>query len=426
MTDKLIERSVKLTKTPTDGSGQFTGVIHPFEIDSDNERIVDILDLPTTFPVRYQHAMGDPDGDIGEVRVSKVGDHLELDGQLNLSNPLAVLVYERMLLPPDDPRAMHEFSIGFLYNPTLTHKGADGETVIPEVKMFEVSIVVSGAQRTQLLTIKAAKAEALTRYGLKQVEADLSFTDAVLLGINPETLGLKTPPWHIEEQGDQYCVVADETGESVKCHPTREMAEAHLRALYANVPEATKAATEGDQMETGDRPEEVTADSKMYIDIVPRFVDDEGNEIDLAELGEKIKQFNQAAQPISVQFATTLKDKLSEAIDAIVAEVNSGKSSDETEGETESELDETETKAEDESESESETENDAEEGEKFSEPEPEPDPDALLLSQLDDIGNLHVLTPEQQAGLSDAQLHERLNDPSVRHDADLLDKLANL
>lgn len=32
------------------------------------------------------------------------------------------------------------------------------------------------------------------------------------------------------------------TGELVKCHETKEKAEAHRRALYANVPDARKAS----------------------------------------------------------------------------------------------------------------------------------------------------------------------------------------
>lgn len=45
-------------------------------------------------------------------------------------------------------------------------------------------------------------------------------------------------PWSIKKSGDSWCVVADDTGEKVKCHPTREAALAHQRALYANVPDA--------------------------------------------------------------------------------------------------------------------------------------------------------------------------------------------
>jgi hypothetical protein len=41
-------------------------------------------------------------------------------------------------------------------------------------------------------------------------------------------------PWHIEKRGDKYCVILDASGETVKCHPTRAEALAHMRALYAN------------------------------------------------------------------------------------------------------------------------------------------------------------------------------------------------
>ena len=43
-----------------------------------------------------------------------------------------------------------------------------------------------------------------------------------------------TKPWHIEERGDEYCVIKDDTDEEVACHPTRAEAEAQIRALYAN------------------------------------------------------------------------------------------------------------------------------------------------------------------------------------------------
>lgn len=40
-------------------------------------------------------------------------------------------------------------------------------------------------------------------------------------------------PWDIQKQGNQHCVVKKD-GTVIKCHPTREMAVAHQRALYAN------------------------------------------------------------------------------------------------------------------------------------------------------------------------------------------------
>ena len=41
-------------------------------------------------------------------------------------------------------------------------------------------------------------------------------------------------PWEIVKRDDEFCVVQQNTNETVKCHPTRSAAEAHMRALYAN------------------------------------------------------------------------------------------------------------------------------------------------------------------------------------------------
>lgn len=49
-------------------------------------------------------------------------------------------------------------------------------------------------------------------------------------------------PWHIAPKGGRFCVVKDDTGEEVKCHPTKEAATAHMRALYANEPKARTGA----------------------------------------------------------------------------------------------------------------------------------------------------------------------------------------
>jgi hypothetical protein len=48
-------------------------------------------------------------------------------------------------------------------------------------------------------------------------------------------------PWHISEQDGKYCVVKNDTNETVTCHDTRQQALDHIAALYANVPDATKA-----------------------------------------------------------------------------------------------------------------------------------------------------------------------------------------
>ena len=51
-------------------------------------------------------------------------------------------------------------------------------------------------------------------------------------------------PWHVAENhsgcpdSKPWAVVKTATGEVVGCHPSKEKADAHLRALYANVKES--------------------------------------------------------------------------------------------------------------------------------------------------------------------------------------------
>lgn len=70
-------------------------------------------------------------------------------------------------------------------------------------------------------------------------------------------------PYRLAKQGDEYCVVHDD-GSAVPggCHRSRQDALDHLRALYANVPDATKA----------DKPEK------------PAVHTDEGPKLDLSDV----------------------------------------------------------------------------------------------------------------------------------------------
>lgn len=40
-------------------------------------------------------------------------------------------------------------------------------------------------------------------------------------------------PWHMEKREGKFCVIKDSDGSTEKCHPTREQATKHMRALYA-------------------------------------------------------------------------------------------------------------------------------------------------------------------------------------------------
>lgn len=45
-------------------------------------------------------------------------------------------------------------------------------------------------------------------------------------------------PWKVVREGEKYKVVATNTGRVMGIHDARSKAEAQLRALYANVPDA--------------------------------------------------------------------------------------------------------------------------------------------------------------------------------------------
>lgn len=51
-------------------------------------------------------------------------------------------------------------------------------------------------------------------------------------------------PWSLHKRGDQTCVVSDTDGKTVKCYGSRKEATDLLRALYANVPDASKRVME--------------------------------------------------------------------------------------------------------------------------------------------------------------------------------------
>lgn len=42
-------------------------------------------------------------------------------------------------------------------------------------------------------------------------------------------------PYKVEKKGDEYCVIKADSGETVKCHSSESDADAHMKALYANV-----------------------------------------------------------------------------------------------------------------------------------------------------------------------------------------------
>ena len=56
-------------------------------------------------------------------------------------------------------------------------------------------------------------------------------------------------PWHVAKSSScpaskPWAVIKDSDGKSVGCHPTKEKAEKHMAALYANEPNAKLSLSE--------------------------------------------------------------------------------------------------------------------------------------------------------------------------------------
>ncbi len=52
-------------------------------------------------------------------------------------------------------------------------------------------------------------------------------------------------PFKIKRQGDKYLVISQDSGRVLGTHNTKTKAVAQLRALYANVPEASEDKKKG-------------------------------------------------------------------------------------------------------------------------------------------------------------------------------------
>lgn len=111
-------------------------------------------------PVFYQHDYS-PTSEVGEARLAPLTSRKVLPafGQLFVGQgrPIAEAVYEMMLLPESDPQALHEFSVGYDFDPKDAYVREDGVRIIRKSKIFEISVVYKGAQRTELVSVKAGR-----------------------------------------------------------------------------------------------------------------------------------------------------------------------------------------------------------------------------------------------------------------------------
>ncbi len=80
--------------------------------------------------------------------------HLTVLGKLDLSNPMARAVHERMLLPSGNKMALKEMSVGFDYDRSETTRDSNGTLALHNVRLLEVSIVYEGAQETSISNVK--------------------------------------------------------------------------------------------------------------------------------------------------------------------------------------------------------------------------------------------------------------------------------
>jgi hypothetical protein len=107
------------------------------------------------------------------------------------------------------------WSFAFTVPPGGDKIGKDGVREINEATVYEVGPTLIGANPlAQTIALAGGDVE------LKSL------------------VDLKSPPWHVEKRGDEWCVLLDEDGSTVKCHATKAQASAHMAALYANASSA--------------------------------------------------------------------------------------------------------------------------------------------------------------------------------------------
>lgn len=118
--------------------------------------------------------------------------------------------------------ALQEWSYGFdITEWSVGEFEGDEVRFLKKLNVFEVSPVMLGAGiGTGTDRIKSARDVARVFEALEAKEQDLK-------------------PWEIRESDGKFCCHNADTGRRVDCHDTREEAEAHIRALYANVEDSS-------------------------------------------------------------------------------------------------------------------------------------------------------------------------------------------
>jgi HK97 family phage prohead protease len=220
-------------KDAGDDQGVLKAVFSVFDVvDSDGDVVLkSAFKNGQAVPMVWAHDWERPIGN-GTVQVD--AEKAVFDGRLWLDTDDGLQAFRKIR----NAGALQEFSWGFRV--TDAEPGTkNGQQVrfIKGAEVFEVSPVLVGANRnTHTLAIKQGCA----------------CTTKVDSG--PADDSLEEKPYSIANRGDEFCVLNDDTGEMVACHPTRGEALRHQRALMANAPDAS-AADEGDGKGDEDEPE---------------------------------------------------------------------------------------------------------------------------------------------------------------------------
>lgn len=135
-------------------------------------------------------------------------------------------------------------------------------------------------------------------------------------------------PWHVEERDGEYCVIKDSDGKSAGCHPSREKANAQMRALYAN--EGTTAGLELDwgdffeeeqngqgplRIEVGQAPDRaVEAIVAALTKMSERLIAAEERQIEFVEIVQKLKEVVESDREALVASIGHMTDAIKEAV----------------------------------------------------------------------------------------------------------------
>ncbi len=196
-------------------------------------------------PILWSHDWSDPFANVGyanpfDVREIGPGEMpqaplggLLVKGRFDVEKPFAKQVYD----------LVHERRVGewsFSYDTVKEKRASDGANELIEVKLIEAGPTLKGANaETMTVGVKAEVAKRLEQASKDQAEYDKALASATNVDPTGElTIALMkdggAKPWHVEERDGKYCVIKNDTNETVDCHDTRQEALAQVRALYAS------------------------------------------------------------------------------------------------------------------------------------------------------------------------------------------------